>query len=96
MKFRSFALVLVLAVSLAACKDKPTHGTGKGTVAGVDLGKSEITVDHGDIPGIMGAMTMTYSVPDKKLLDGVAPGAKVEFDIDVVNGEYRVTGIRAR
>ena len=96
MTFRSFALVVVLATSLAACKDNPTHGTGDATVAGVDLAKSEITLDHGDIPGIMGAMTMTYSVPDKKLLDGIAPGAKVKFDIEVVDGEYRVTRIRAR
>jgi Cu/Ag efflux protein CusF len=95
-KFRSLALVVVLATSLAACKGDRAHGTGKGTVAGVDLAKSEITLDHGDIPGIMSAMTMTFSVPDKKLLDGVAPGAKVEFDIEVVNDEYRVTGIRAR
>ena len=96
MTFRSFALVVVLASSLAACKGDRTHGTGKGTVAGVDLANSEITLDHGDIPGIMDAMTMTFAVPDKKILEGVAPGAKVEFDIEVVNGEYRVTGIRAR
>jgi Cu/Ag efflux protein CusF len=94
--FRSLALVVVLATSLAACKGDSSHGTGNGTVTGVDLAKSEITLDHDDIPGIMSAMTMTFSVPDKKLLDGVAPGAEVEFDIEVVNGEYRVTGIRTR
>jgi Cu/Ag efflux protein CusF len=94
--FRSLALVVVLATSLAACKGDSSHGTGNGTVTGVDLAKSEITLDHGDIPGIMSAMTMTFSVPDKKLLDGVAPGAVVEFDIEVVNDEYRVTGIRTR
>jgi Cu/Ag efflux protein CusF len=95
-KFRSLALIVVLATSLAACKGDRAHGTGKGTVAGVDLAKSEITLDHGDIPGIMGAMTMTYAVPDGKILEGVAPGAKVEFDMEVVNGENRVTAIRAR
>ena len=96
MTFRSFCAVLVLVVSLAACKANPTHGTGKGTVAAVDLAKSEITLDHGDIPGIMDAMTMTFAVPDPKILEGVAPGAKVEFDVEVVNGEHRVTAIRAR
>jgi Cu/Ag efflux protein CusF len=39
---------------------------------------------------------MTYAVPDGKILEGVAPGAKVEFDMEVVNGENRVTAIRAR
>ncbi|MBS1106963.1 MAG: heavy metal efflux pump, CzcA family [Deltaproteobacteria bacterium] len=96
MTFRSFCVVFVLVVSLAACKASSTHGTGKGTVAAVDLAKSEITLDHGDIPGIMGAMTMTYAVPDKKVLEGVAPGAKVEFDLKVVNGEQRVTAIRVQ
>ena len=87
----------MLAASLAACgRATPTHGTGKGTVAAVDAAKGEITLDHGDIPGMMGAMTMTYSVPDKKILDGVTPGAKVEFDVEVVKDEYRVTAIRPR
>ena len=96
MRFRSFFVALVLAVSLAACKAHPTHGTGQGTVAAVDLARSEITLDHGDIPGIMDAMTMTFAVPDAKILEGVAPGAKVEFDVEVVKGEHRVTAIRAR
>ncbi len=96
MTLRSLVLVVVLATSLVACKGDATHGTGKGTVSGVDVAKSEITLDHGDIPGIMSAMTMTFSVPDKRLLEGVAPGAKVEFDIEVVNDEYRVTAIRPR
>lgn len=96
MTFRSLVLVIVLATSLAACKGNATQGTGQGTVAGIDVAKSEITLDHGEIPGIMSAMTMTFSVPDKRLLEGVAPGAKVEFDIEVVNDEYRVTAIRPR
>jgi Cu/Ag efflux protein CusF len=96
-KFRSFCAVLVLTVSLAACgSSTPTHGTGKGTVAAVNAVAGEITLDHGDIPGLMGAMTMTFSVPDKKILAGVTPGAKVEFDVEVVDGDYRVTAIRAR
>ena len=95
MKFRSLCAVLVLAVSLTACsKSSPDHGTGTGTVASVDAVKGEITLDHGDIPGIMGPMTMTYAVPDKKILAGVTPGAKVAFDMEVVKGDYRVTAIR--
>ena len=89
-------LALLLALSLAACKPQTTHGTGHGTVAGVDLAKHEITLDHGDVPGIMSAMTMTFAVSDPKILEGVAPGAKVEFDVEVRDGEHIVTGIRAR
>ena len=97
MKFRSFCAVLVLALSLSACnRGTPTHGTGQGTVAAVDAARGEITLDHGDIPGLMGPMTMSYSVPDKKILESITPGAKVEFDVEVVKGDYRVTAIRPR
>jgi Cu/Ag efflux protein CusF len=96
-KFRSFCAVLVLALSLSACnRGTPTHGTGQGTVAAVDAARGEITLDHGDIPGLMGPMTMSYSVPDKKILESITPGAKVEFDVEVVKGDYRVTAIRPR
>ncbi|RIK99302.1 MAG: copper-binding protein [Proteobacteria bacterium] len=93
------ALVLALGLSLAACgggSEAPTQGTGKGTVAGVSVEKQEITLDHGEIPGVMGAMVMTFSVSDPKVLEGVSPGAKVEFDVEVRDGEYFVTGVRPR
>jgi Cu/Ag efflux protein CusF len=46
---------------------------------------------------MMGAMTMTFSVRDPKLLEGVAPGAKVEFDVvHEADGEYVVEAIRER
>ena len=97
MKLRSFCAVLVLAACLAACSSgTPTHGTGQGTVAAVNAVRGEITLDHGDIPGLMGAMTMTFAVPDKAILADVTPGAKVEFDVESVNGEYRVIAIRPR
>ena len=97
MTFRSILIVLALSVAAAACGGgNATHGTGKGTVAAVDVAKGEITLDHGDIPGIMMAMTMTFPVSDKKILEGVVPGVKVEFDVDATGGEPRVTAIRER
>jgi Cu/Ag efflux protein CusF len=99
MKTRSLrsALVVAIALSLAACKaEHIATGTGQGTVAAVDAAKHEITLDHGEIPGQMAAMTMTFSVSDPKLLAGVAPGAKVEFDVEVRDGAHVVTGIRPR
>jgi Cu/Ag efflux protein CusF len=94
---RNLVAVLILSISLAACGgDAPKRGTGQGTVSGVDAEKGEITLDHGDIPGIMMAMTMTFPVSDKKMLEGLAPGAKVEFDVDASGAEPRVTAIRAR
>ena len=97
MTIRNWVAVLILSLSLAACGgDAPKQGTGQGTVTGVDAAKGEITLDHGDIPGVMMAMTMTFPVSDKKILDGVAPGAKVEFDVDTSGAQPRVTAIRAQ
>jgi Cu(I)/Ag(I) efflux system protein CusF len=98
--FRRIATALVLAFALAtsACGggSSTAQGTGQGTVAGVDAGKGEITIDHGAIPGVMGAMTMTFTVADKAILANVAPGAKVEFDVKQEGSDYIVTGIRPR
>jgi Cu/Ag efflux protein CusF len=90
-------LALGLALGLAACGEPaPTKGTGKGTVVGTDAAKREITLDHGAIGELMGAMTMTFTVADPKLLDGFAPGAKVEFDVEQKGDDYVVTAIRPR
>lgn len=99
MKARSVhvALVLGIALSLAACKAQHVDGgTGKGTVVAVDAAKNEITLDHGEIPGMMMAMTMTFAVSDPALLANVAPGAKVEFDVEMRDGAHVVTAIRPR
>jgi Cu/Ag efflux protein CusF len=94
---RSLRLSLVLVLALVACgKPAPAKGTGKGTVVGSDASRHEITIDHGEIHGLMGAMTMTFPVSDPKLLDGFAPGAKVEFDVEQQGDDYVVTAIRPR
>jgi Cu(I)/Ag(I) efflux system periplasmic protein CusF len=93
---RSLCIALGLALALAACKPHAASGTGKGTVAGVDVGKGEVTLDHGNIPGVMGAMVMTFSVRDPKILANVTPGEKVEFDLEHVGDDYFVTAIRPR
>jgi Cu/Ag efflux protein CusF len=53
-----------------------------GVVKKVDAEKGEITVDHEDIPGYMSAMEMTEPVADKKMLDSIKNGDKVEFEIE--------------
>jgi len=93
---RSLRLVFPLVLFLAACEPHPVTGTGKGTVAGVDVERREITLDHGDVPGVMEAMTTTFSVRDPKLLADVTPGARIEFDVERVGDDAFVTAIRPR
>ena len=94
---RSMGIVLALGwLLLSACGGAPTQGEGQGTVVGVDAAKQQITLDHGEIPGVMGAMTMTFAVSDPKLLEGVAPGARVEFEVEERDGRYVVHAVRTQ
>lgn len=55
---------------------------GEGTVIAVVAESGEIVLDHGEIKGLMGAMTMGYPVASKALLQGLNPGDTVKFKID--------------
>jgi Cu/Ag efflux protein CusF len=55
---------------------------GEGKVIAVVPGSSQIVVDHKEIPGFMGAMTMGYRVEPPSLLAGVQTGDTVRFTID--------------
>jgi Cu(I)/Ag(I) efflux system protein CusF len=93
----SFPILLALALLLgvAACRGSEVRaGTGHGSVVAVDTAAGEITLDHGEIPGVMGAMKMSFPVADPKLLDGVQPGQSVDFDVEYRGGMYTVKAIR--
>jgi Cu/Ag efflux protein CusF len=44
--------------------------------------KAQLVVEHGDIPGFMGAMTMGYPVNPPSLLHRLKAGNTVRFTID--------------
>jgi protein SCO1/2 len=46
----------------------------RGQILSLDANRSEVLVDHEDIPGFMPAMTMPYKVNDVALLEGKKPG----------------------
>lgn len=51
------------------------------SVVAVDKAQKQVTVDHGDIPGFMGAMTMPYPVKDAHSLDSLASGDQITADV---------------
>jgi len=55
---------------------------GTGTVIAIVTESGQIVLDHGEIKGLMGAMTMGYPVGSEDLLKGLAPGDAVRFKID--------------
>jgi Cu/Ag efflux protein CusF len=57
----------------------------------IDRPQGKITLRHGEIKNLdMPSMTMVFHVADPKMLDGLAPGAKVRFDAEKINGQYTV------
>jgi len=52
---------------------------GKGVVTKIDLKLGSVEVDHEEIKDMMSAMKMEFFVSDKKLLDGLKVGDKINF-----------------
>jgi protein SCO1/2 len=100
------ALACVLVLPMSGCKGHGSHMSTaqqnnaavrryhlRGTVLGKDIDKDELTVKHEDIPGLMPAMTMPYTVKNKTLLNEVQPGDQIVADVLVKqsdNGDYEL------
>jgi Cu/Ag efflux protein CusF len=86
-------LVLGLALALAACAEGES-GRGEGVVLNVH-GDGRIVIEHGDIPGVMKAMTMEFEI-STELLAGIESGDRVAFRVEARDGRYQVTEIAER
>ena len=93
------AVFVLFAFSFArprSARDWRFEGRGTGVVRGIDTAKAQITLEHGDVPGLMQAMTMTFDVADPKLLEGIEVGDEVGFSLRYADGSYTVTDLRPR
>jgi len=88
------ALSIVLALALGACKPPaPTEHAGHGTAVDVDRAARTVTLDHGDIPGLMKGMTMTFAVAPDVDLEKIEKGAIVDFRVKSEGSAVTVVGI---
>ena len=55
---------------------------GVGSITGLDAAAGEVSIDHEDIPGLMGAMEMEYQARPAQILEGLKRGDKVAFALD--------------
>jgi Cu/Ag efflux protein CusF len=104
--FRPLTLsaLVVAAAAVAGCQGRSgssAPGEAKlydvtGTVVSVDREKKAVTLDHEDIPGLMRAMKMEFSVDDPKALDGLSAGDRVSGKVRHESGRYVVTGLQKR
>jgi protein SCO1/2 len=93
MRLLLFSVGLLLLSILMACKPNkpPTPKTGTypvvGEILSVDPANQQVTMKHGDIPGLMPAMTMTYKVKDAGTVHQLAAGNHVKADLVVQDGK---------
>ena len=71
-----------LAMSRGYANEAPKIFQGVGVVTAVEPGSGVLSVDHGDIPGLMDAMEMTYKVRPAALSDGLRKGDTIAFGVD--------------
>jgi protein SCO1/2 len=60
----------------------------QGKVISIDKQNQEIEVDHKEIPGFMGAMSMPYPVKTPFVLNQVSPGDQITADVVLSGGKY--------
>ena len=85
---------LLVAFFTVGCQSAPEkHYPLQGEVISVDVPKGLIIVKHGDIPGLMPAMTMQYAVADLRQIENLKPGDKITADLVVSESKGRLEKI---
>ncbi len=93
---KTFLLAFVLTISLlgAGCQFSPEkHYPIQAEVVSAEPQRQMITVKHGDIPGLMPAMTMSYMVAEPKQIESLKPGDKITADLVVSDSKGRLEKI---
>lgn len=76
---------LVLAAAVGGCRPQAVQQRYElqGTVVSVDIVAGRATIDHEEIPGFMGAMTMPFVVEDEEGLGHLGAGDRVRATLVV-------------
>jgi protein SCO1 len=95
MQRRGF-LIVVFCALFAACGSRTPNRTYavEGQIIAVTPDRSEATVKHGEIKGLMPAMTMPYKFKEKAELDAVKPGDIVDATLVIVENDAYLTKVR--
>ena len=67
---------------------------GKGVVTKIDLNIGSVEMDHEEIKDVMPPMRMEFYVSDKKMLDGIKVGDRVDFVLRYKDHTETVVNIR--
>ncbi len=101
---RASNLALLLAVLAGACRqaEKPAEGPSRnakryaisGIVRGLDAASSEITLEHGPVPGLMEGMTMAFPVhAEPAVLARLSVGDRIAATLVMDGGDSWLEGL---
>ena len=95
-RFHGFVLVCALGVLLGGCRSKSPERTYavEGQIIAVTPERGEATIKHGEIKGLMPAMTMPYKIKEKAELGAVKPGDIVNATLIIVENDAYLTGVK--
>jgi Cu/Ag efflux protein CusF len=97
MKTILFIVTLMAVFSFVACQTTPPKRYPiQGEVISVDAPKKLLTVKHGEIQGLMPAMTMGYAVANEKEIEALKPGDKITAELVVSDNVGRLENIVAQ
>ncbi|HEX8473618.1 MAG TPA: SCO family protein [Pyrinomonadaceae bacterium] len=86
------ALTLLCVLSVA-CQTTPRDENAKryelkGKVVSVDKSRQEVEIDHEEIPGLMEAMSMSFSLKEPDALEVMSAGDRIQATLVVTDGRY--------
>jgi len=65
----------------------------RGEVVSVTAARNEVVLQHEPVAGFMQGMTMPFPVGNRELLDGIAPGDRVEGVLLVDGARYALVSL---
>jgi protein SCO1 len=86
------AFALAGCLALGGCGGSKAGGGGerrydlKGKVVSVEKGRGEVVIDHENVPGLMDAMVMPFTLKDRDALNFVEPGDRIQATLVVSDG----------
>lgn len=87
--------ILAVLLVCAACGFEDGHWDTTGVVREVRAEDASLLIEHGDIPDLMPAMTMSFDVADPSLLEGLEPGQYVEFRLRRTEQSFEIVSLHA-
>ena len=74
---RIASVLLAASACLAGCHSSPRHFTLHGHVVRTDAAATQLTINHGEIPGFMAAKALPYNVKDAQGFGSAEPGDRI-------------------